>query len=180
MNDDNKREERNRALCELIKQNNLKAENEILMENEGLINQIEKAIDYDLNIEENHFGGIEKDDILQDGRLALLRAATEYDAQKGIMFSTYAYTVVRNAMLNLCKKGLSSFEKHLMDDGIVQVFLEPRERRILMYRYGFEALTCKTIAETAAFFHLTENYMKQIEETALKKLRAGMNDGKIV
>lgn len=139
-------------------------------------------------------------------------------------FSTYVYTVVKNAMLNLCIKGLSSFEKHLWDDGIVQVFLDEnpidddglplvdkisdgqkdptakravlnvmlekmrnrlallpeRERRLLAYHYGLGTLTCKTISETAAFFHLTENYMKIIEKGALKKLRDGMNDGKIV
>ena len=35
--------------------------------------------------------------------------------------------------------------------------LPARERRLLMYRYGIQSLEYKTIAETAAFFHLTEN-----------------------
>ena len=37
-----------------------------------------------------------------------------------------------------------------------------------------------SIAETAAFFHLTEKHMRLIEERSLAKLRAGMNDGKIL
>ena len=49
-----------------------------------------------------------------------------------------------------------------------------------MYRYGLESLQYKTIAETAAFFHLTEKHMRAIEERSLSKLRAGMNDGKIL
>ena len=36
------------------------------------------------------------------------------------------------------------------------------------------------IAETAAFFHLTEKHMRLIEERSIAKLRAGMNDGKIL
>ena len=55
-----------------------------------------------------------------------------------------------------------------------------RERRLLMYRYGIQSLEYKTIAETAAFFHLTENYLRLIEKRALSVLREGMNDGKIL
>ena len=58
--------------------------------------------------------------------------------------------------------------------------LPPRERRLLMYRYGIESLEYKTIAETAAFFHLTQKYLRIIEARALDKLREGMNDGKIL
>ena len=58
--------------------------------------------------------------------------------------------------------------------------LPARERRPLMYRYGIQSLEYKTIAETAAFFHLTENYLRLIEKRALNVLREGMNDGKIL
>ena len=58
--------------------------------------------------------------------------------------------------------------------------LPARERRLLMYRYGIQSLEYKTIAETAAFFHLTENYLRLIEKRALGVLREGMNDGKIL
>lgn len=49
-----------------------------------------------------------------------------------------------------------------------------------MYRYWFESMKYKTIAEAAAFFHLTEKHMREIEERSLAKLRAGMNDWKIL
>ena len=49
------------------------------------------------------------------------------------------------------------------------------------WRYdGIQSLEYKTIAETAAFFHLTENYLRLIEKRALDVLREGMNDGKIL
>ena len=58
--------------------------------------------------------------------------------------------------------------------------LPAREQRILMYHYGLSTLVFKTISETAAFFHLTEKYLRAIENHALAKLKDGMNDGKIV
>ena len=142
-------------------------------------------------------------------------------------FSSYACTVIKNAMTDLCRKGLSTFEKHMIDKGLAKLFLDDdstdedgiaisekistdnewhdptgnlavlhvmlekmrnrfkdllseREQRLLAYRFGFSVLECKTISETAAFFHLTEKYIAEIEANTLKKLKAGMNDGQIV
>jgi RNA polymerase sigma factor (sigma-70 family) len=218
-------EKRNRELCRLVKQNDLFAQTEILLINEGLISQLARSLEVAHDLDINHYGGIELDDILQEGRYALLEAAKGYDEHSEVKFSTFAYTVAGNAMRDLCRKGDSSFERQLVNHGIVQVFLDDnpvdedgilvsekiqdgrihdpvgdeavlrvmiqkmrnrlellpaRERRLLMYRYGIESLEYKTIAETAAFFHLTEKYMRIIETRALGKLREGMNDGKIL
>lgn len=216
---------RNKKLCELVKKNDLFAQTEILIANEGLISQLAKSLSITHDIDINHYAGIEMEDLLQEGRFALLEAAKSFDLNSGTKFSTYAYTVAGNAMRDLCRKGDSSFERQLVNRGIVQVFLDDnpvdedgipvaekisdgrihdpvgdeavlhvmiqkmrnrlkllpaRERRLLMYRYGIEALEYKSIAETAAFFHLTEKYLQVIETRALKVLRDGMNDGKIV
>jgi hypothetical protein len=37
--------------------------------------------------------------------------------------------------------------------------------------------TARLISETAAYFHLTEKYVEEIERWALKTLRDVMNDG---
>lgn len=218
-------EKHNRELCELVKQNDLYAQTEILLLNEGLVSQLARSLDIAHDLDINHYGGIELDDILQEGRFALLEAAKSFDEKVDVKFSTFAYTVAGNAMRDLCRKGDSSFERQLVNHGIVQVFLDDnpvdedgvlvaekiqdgrihdpigdeavlrvmiqkmhnrlellpaRERRLLMYRYGIESLEFKSIAETAAFFHLTEKYMRIIETRALGKLREGMNDGKIL
>ena len=55
-----------------------------------------------------------------------------------------------------------------------------RQRRLLAYHYGLGTLQCNSISETAAYFHLTEKYLKVIEAKALATLRDGMNDGKIL
>ena len=49
-----------------------------------------------------------------------------------------------------------------------------------MYHFGISSLEFKSVSETAAYFHLTEKYLKIIEAGALKTLRDGMNDGKII
>ena len=215
----------NRQLCILAKQNDLRAQTELLLENEGLIIQLAKNLEVLHDLDIHHYGGIELDDILQEDRFAMLEAAKGYDVTSDTKFSTFASVVMRNAMSDLCRKGDSSFERQLADHGIAQVFLDDnpvdedgipeaekissgrqrdpvgdravlnvmiqkmhnrlemlpaREQRLLMYRYGLESLQYKTIAETAAFFHLTEKHMRAIEERSLAKLRAGMNDGKIL
>ncbi len=220
-----RKDRHNRELCALVKQNDLRAQTELLLENEGLIVQLAKSLEIAHELDINHYSGIELDDILQEGRLAMLEAAKKYDVNSDTKFSTYAYTVMRNAMSDLCRKGDSSFERQLADNGIVQVFLNDdpvdedgipvcekvsdgrvrdpvgdeavlrvtiqkmhnrlemlpaREQRILMYHYGLSTLVFKTISETAAFFHLTEKYLRAIENHALAKLKDGMNDGKIV
>ena len=220
-----RKDKRNRELCFLAKQNDLRAQTELLLENEGLVVQLAKSLEILHDIDIHHYGGIELDDLLQEGRFAMLEAAKSYDVTSGTKFSTYAAVVMKNAMSDLCRKGDSSFEKQLADHGIIQVFLDDdpidedgirvvekvsdsrerdpvgdeavlnvmiqkmrnrlellpaREQRLLMYRYGLQSLQFKTIAETAAFFHLTEKHMRIIEDKALRKLREGMNDGKIV
>ena len=117
-------EKRNKELSYLVKQNNLFAQTEILMLNEGLIVQLAKSLEVSHDLDINHYGGIELDDIIQEGRFALLEAAKSFDESLAVKFSTYAYKVVRNAMSDLCRKGDSSFERQLVDNGIVQIFLD--------------------------------------------------------
>lgn len=220
-----RKDRRNRELCVRAKINDLRAQTELLLENEGLVVQLAKSLAIQHDIDIHHYGGIELDDLLQEGRFAMLEAAKRYDVTSETKFSTYASVVMKNAMRDLCRKGDSSFEKQLADHGIIQVFLDDdpvdedgirvvekvsdsrerdpvgdeavlrvmiqkmrnrlellpaREQRLLMYRYGLHSLQFKTIAETAAFFNLTEKHMRLIEDRALRKLREGMNDGKIV
>jgi len=220
-----RKERHNRQLCVLAKQNDLRAQTELLLENEGLIVQLAKSLEIQHDLDVHHYAGIELDDILQEGRFALLEAAKKYDTGSDTKFSTFASVVMKNAMSDLCRKGDSSFERQLADRGITQVFLNDnpvdedgipeiekvavnriqdpvgdeavlrvmiqkmrnrlvmlpaREQRLLMYRYGLASMQFQTIAETAAFFHLTEKHMRAIEERSLAKLRAGMNDGKML
>ena len=119
-----RKERRNRELCVLAKQNDLCAQAELLLANEGLVMQLAKSLEIIHDLDINHYGGIELDDILQEGRFALLEAARSYDVTSDTKFSTYASVVMKNAMNDLCRKGDSSFEKQLVNKGLVLVFLD--------------------------------------------------------
>jgi len=212
---------RNMELCQKIRENDLLAETRLLMENEGLITQLACAMKEKRRV--NSSDGFDENDLIQEGRLAMLTAAKAFDEGKGVKFSTFAYGIMQNAMTDLCDKCQSSFERHLEAKGLTRLFLDDeevsekalygkggnvnhmdptgslavlhvmiekmrnrlellpeRQRRILAYHYGLGALTAKAISETAAFFHLSEKYMKVIEQQALDSMRTMMNDGKIV
>lgn len=46
----------------------------------------------------------ELEDVRQEGRMALYRAAKSYDASRGVKFTTYAAACMSNAMLNFVKR----------------------------------------------------------------------------
>lgn len=71
-----------------------------------------------------HYAGIELDDILQEGRFAMLEAAKVYDETVKTKLSTFAAVVINNAMSDLCRKRDSSFERQLRDNGVAQIFLD--------------------------------------------------------
>ena len=217
-----KKNERNIELCRLVKENDLLAETTLLMENEGLIVQVAKRMEDKREV--NSSDGIDLEDLLQEGRFAMLTAAKHFDEGRNVKFSTYAYDVMKNAMIDLCDKCQSTFERHMEKKGLTRVFLDDdtetgeglvemsrttasqtdptgnlavlhvmlekmrnrlkmlpeRQRMLLAYHYGLGAIRAKTIAETAAYYHLSENYLRKIEETALERMREMMNDGKIV
>ena len=106
-----RQDKRNRELCKKIKKNGLDAETRLLAENEGLLRSLTSTSEMVKAMEDAKYGGIELDDILQGGRIAMLRAAQNYDENAGAEFSSYAYASMKNALTDLCRKGLSAFEK---------------------------------------------------------------------
>ncbi|XP_043707437.1 RNA polymerase sigma factor sigC [Telopea speciosissima] len=49
--------------------------------------------------------------------------------------------------------------------------LHPREKQVLMLRYGFWDGQCKSLEEIGRVFHVTKEWIRKIEKTALTKLR---------
>lgn len=119
-----KKDKRNRELCALVKQNDLQAQTQLILENEGLIVQLAKSLEIQHDLDLNRYAGIEMDDLLQEGRLAILEAARKFNPAINIKFSSYAYMVIGNRIRDLCRKGDASFERQLADDLRTQVFLD--------------------------------------------------------
>lgn len=122
-NHEDRQDKRNIELCRRIKQNDPEAENHLLIENEGLILNIVLIIEKKYSQDDLLEGGIERDDLIQEGRIAMLRAVWNYDEETGTRFSTYAYSVMKNAMTDYCEKGLSGFEKRMERSGQTRIFL---------------------------------------------------------
>lgn len=121
---DLRQDKRNRFLCQQIKENNSLAANSLIRENEGLIKKLAMSVEVAYELDETHYGGIDIDDLIQEGRIAMLKAATEYDFNVDIRFTTYAYTVMKNAMADLCRKSLSVYEKKMLDKGFSRIFID--------------------------------------------------------
>lgn len=53
---------------------------------------------------------LDQDDMIQEGLIALTRAIKKYKPEKGVLFWTYAETVVRNAITDYVRKILTEYE----------------------------------------------------------------------
>ena len=61
--------------------------------------------------------GLEYEDLYQYGCLALCKAAYHYDGR--VKFETFAGTVIRNALLDECRKANAVYTKHLSYDASI-------------------------------------------------------------
>ena len=61
--------------------------------------------------------GLEYDDLYQYGCLALCKAAYHYDAR--VKFETFAGKVIRNALLDECRKAMANYSRSLSYDASV-------------------------------------------------------------
>ena len=124
----NGKDQRDRELCVRAKRNDLSAQVRLLLENEGMIKQLARQFEILYELDIHHYGGIELEDLIQEGRFALLEAVMDFDETADTKFTTFAYTVMRNAMSDLCRKGAASFEKQLADHGGMQMLLNEAAR----------------------------------------------------
>ena len=122
---------RNIELCRRVKKNDLMAETVLLMENEGLVAGLARRVRRWKKV--NSSDGFDEEDLLQEGRIALLTAAKKYNEKKGAQFSTYAYKAAFKAMNRLCRKLQSTFERQMEEDGLTRVFLSDGNAEETMY-----------------------------------------------
>ncbi len=85
----------NEKLCLLVQAGDADATEELITQNMGLIRSI--ALRYDHTYRNAR---MDADDYTQEGTMALLRAAYQYDPARQIPFSSYARQVVRNAIVD--------------------------------------------------------------------------------
>ena len=58
----------------------------------------------------------------------------------------------------------------------IQTVLSPREREIIILRYGLSSLPPKTQREVAQMLRISRSYVSRIEKKALSEIRASFGD----
>ena len=134
--------------------------------------------------------GLEIDDLIQEGRIALHRAIETFDPSRKIKFSTYAYNIIQRSIINVVIKhnrknwknvteelipivpDTKAETKLLMLDQINSLFksagLTKREQRVIELRY-WEDLYFDEIAKEIGF---SKTNTRVIFNKALKKMRS--------
>jgi RNA polymerase sigma factor (sigma-70 family) len=81
--------------------------------------------------------GMERDDIAQELRIAIVRAATAYDEERGILFHTYLHTTMVNMIRTLMSKAkrrpdvrsidISNAETEYLSEEIMEALTDPTD-----------------------------------------------------
>lgn len=125
-----------------------------------------------LDLCEKGFSSFDKD-LWEDGVIQVFLDENSIDDDGISLVETISYEGMDTRSLAVLHVMLEKMHNRLQ-------MLPAQERRILIYHFGIEAPEGETIARTAAYYHYTEDMIRAIEKNALKKLRDGMNDGKII
>lgn len=139
-------------------------------------------------------------EMVSDGNMSLIRAIEKFDFSRGFKFSTYAsWAVMKNfarsipaehtqldrfrtgndeVFQNSSDQRLEHFNdevnNHQQHAAIMEILdqLEPREKDIIMHRYGLsEGAVPLTLEQVGHRFGVTKERIRQLEARALKKMR---------
>jgi len=111
---------------------------------------------------------IERIERLQE--LVTAAQTTSLETPVGDEGETEMIDLLQDETLPSPQEDISRFLQHERIDALLQKMGE-RERRILILRYGLEDGISRTLGETAKFFNITRERVRQIEVVAMRKLR---------
>ncbi|MGI5899240.1 MAG: sigma-70 family RNA polymerase sigma factor [Christensenellales bacterium] len=106
----------NEELCALAKDGDKGAVESILKNNIGFL----RAWANQFSMQYGEFG-VEDDDLIQEGRLALVEAIGGYDSDTGYKYLTYAGKSVRNRMYRYCMRQRSLYTRTLKKQTVVSL-----------------------------------------------------------
>lgn len=84
--------------------------NELFFDNFNLVYHILQKLDYNKN---------DREDLIHEGAIGLLKSIKSFDDKKGIKFSTYAFCCIKNEMLYYLRKNQYNYiylNDHIYDD----------------------------------------------------------------
>ena len=105
----------NEQLCALAQKGDVQAQEQLVRNNLGYIRKTANELYISSNLENSELG-IDRDDLIQEGSISLLRTISRYAPDKKIKFLTYAGPAIRNAMMDLISTAFSAFEQRMQSD----------------------------------------------------------------
>ena len=105
----------NEQLCVLAQKGDVQAQEQLVRNNLGYIRKTANELYISNNLENSELG-IDRDDLIQEGSISLLRAISRYDPDKKIKILTYAGPAIHNAMMDLISTAFSAFEQRMQSD----------------------------------------------------------------
>jgi RNA polymerase sigma factor (sigma-70 family) len=139
------------------------------------------------------------EELVSEGNVALMRAVEKFNFALGNRFSTYATYAIQRHFFRLSHRGRQFRKRFIADDealrdraaaeptnaycsaeqigllkGIFGQFLrdlEPREREIVVARFGFDGKAPRTFRELGSAMGVCKERIRQIQGRAMDKLR---------
>ncbi len=140
------------------------------------------------------------DELVSEGNVALMRSVEKFNFALGNRFSTYATYAIQRHFFRLSHRGRQFRKRFVADDealrdraesaptseycsseqiellkGLFGRFLgdlEPRERKIVVARFGFDGKPPRTFRELGSQMGVCKERIRQIQTRAMEKLRA--------
>jgi RNA polymerase sigma factor (sigma-70 family) len=155
----------------------------LLLENEGLI---------DVIVQQQGIGGVDYQDLIQEGRIALWQSILHFDPGRGYAFSTYAWVAIRHQVWHCLdyadqSGGYRETEAWLASVDVIeedwwrgqvrQALLEvvgklsPRLRQVIRLAYGLDGQGPHSLAEIGRGWGISRERVHQLRNQALVQLR---------
>jgi len=139
------------------------------------------------------------DELISEGNLALMRSVEKFNFALGNRFSTYATYAIQRHFFRLSDRGRQLRKRFVLDDeplreqaekpddspyrsseqiamlkSLFDTFLselEPRERSIVVARFGFDGKPPRTFRDLGSQLGVCKERIRQIQSRAMEKLR---------
>ena len=147
------------------------------------------------------------DELVSEGNVALMRSVEKFNFALGNRFSTYATYAIQRHFFRLSHRGRQFRKRFVADDealrdraesaptseycsaeqiemlkGLFGQFLgdlEPRERKIVVARFGFDGKPPRTFRELGSQMGVCKERIRQIQTRAMEKLRAMATEARL-
>ena len=142
----------------------------------------------------------DRDDLVSIGTVGLIKAVDSFDPTKGIRLSSYASRCIENEILMFFRSAKKTAQDVSLNDPIdtdkddhiledidlrmkvrqlyeaVKTRLSPREREIILLRYGLTGQRPLVQREVAKKLNISRSYVSRLEKKALQKLRKAFDE----